>query len=154
MSVAKKAAPAADQSDADLEREAASPVAHHLLEELFGEGVLSSGPMRWYLSFPVERRQLWLTLLAAGLMFLPMLGAVGLWDPWETHFGEVGREMMVRHDWVMPWWERVYFFSKPPLTMWLTNIGLWLSGAQATVPNQEMGVWADWGMRLPITLSP
>jgi len=36
--------------------------------------------------------------------------------------------------------------------MWLTNIGLWLSGAQATVPNQEMGIWADWGMRLPITL--
>jgi len=154
MSASKKAPKAAieDMSDIDLEREGATPIAHRLLEELFGEGFLSSGPMRWYLSFPVERRQFWLTIAFACLMFLPMLGAVGLWDPWETHFGEVGREMMVRHDWVMPWWERVYFFSKPPLTMWLTNIGLWLSGAQATVPNQEMGIWADWGMRLPITL--
>jgi 4-amino-4-deoxy-L-arabinose transferase-like glycosyltransferase len=154
MSATKRAAKAAadEIGELDLEREASSPISHRLLAELFGEDILSSGPLRWYLSIPVERRQLWLVIAGAALMFLPMLGAVGLWDPWETHFAEVGREMMARHDWVVPWWERVYFFSKPPLTMWLTNIGLWLSGAQATVPNQEMGIWADWGVRLPIAL--
>jgi len=124
-----------------------------LLEDLFGEGFLSSGPIRWYLSFPIERRQLSLILVGAGVMFLPMLGAVGLWDPWEAHYAEVGREMLARHDWVEPWWQDYPFYSKPPLTMWLSNIGLWISGAQATVPNQEMGIWADWGVRLPITLT-
>ncbi len=24
-----------------------------------------------------------------GLLLIPYLGAVGLWDPWETHYGEV-----------------------------------------------------------------
>jgi 4-amino-4-deoxy-L-arabinose transferase-like glycosyltransferase len=100
----------------------------------------------------VERRQLIVVAIGAALLFLPMLGAVGLWDPWESQFAEVGRQMMVRHDWVQPWWEKTWFYSKPPLTMWLTNIGLWLSGAGATVPNQEMGIWADWGVRTPIAL--
>jgi 4-amino-4-deoxy-L-arabinose transferase-like glycosyltransferase len=123
-----------------------------LLTNLFGDDVLSTAPVRWFLSKPAERRQLAVVLLGACVMFLPMLGAVGLWDPWESQFAEVGRQMMVRNDWVHPWWEKAPFYSKPPLTMWLTNIGLWLSGAGATVPNQEMGPWADWGARLPIAL--
>ena len=127
-------------------------ISGELLADLFGEDVQSSGPLSYYNSLPVERRQLIVVILGAALMFLPMLGAVGLWDPWESQFAEVGRQMMVRHDWVQPWWEKTWFYSKPPLTMWLTNIGLWLSGAGATTPNQEMGVWADWGVRLPIAL--
>jgi len=105
------------------------PISQRLLGELFGDDLFTTRPFQWYRSLPVERRQLGLVLLGASLMFLPMLGAVGLWDPWETHFAEVGRTMMVKHDWVAPWWERVWFYSKPPLVMWLTNIGLWLSGA-------------------------
>jgi 4-amino-4-deoxy-L-arabinose transferase-like glycosyltransferase len=127
-------------------------ISHELMGELFGADVESTGPLRYYQSLPVERRQLVLVALGAALMFLPLLGAVGLWDPWESQFAEVGRQMMVRHDWVQPWWEKTWFYSKPPLTMWLTNIGLWLSGAGATTPNQEMGIWADWGVRLPIAL--
>lgn len=155
MTAAKRAKSPAPLSIADADvalRDETPPLSHSLLEELFGEGVLKTGPVRWYLSIPIERRQLGLVLICSALLFLPWLGAYGLWDPWETHFGEVGREMMARHDWVVPWWERVYFFSKPPLTMWLTNIGLWLSGAEATVPHQEMGGYAEWGMRLPIAL--
>jgi 4-amino-4-deoxy-L-arabinose transferase-like glycosyltransferase len=129
-----------------------APISQRLLGELFGEDLFSTRPFQWYRSIPVERRQLALVILAAAVMFLPMLGAVGLWDPWETHFAEVGRTMMVKHDWVHPWWQAWPFYSKPPLTMWLTNIGLALSGAQATVRNQEMGIWADWGVRLPIAL--
>ena len=28
----------------------------------------------------------------AGAIFLPNAGAFGLWDPWETHYGEVTRK--------------------------------------------------------------
>ena len=49
----------------------------------------------------------------AALVFLPWLGAVGLWDPWEPHYAEVARQMIVRDDYVYPYWESAYFFSKP-----------------------------------------
>jgi 4-amino-4-deoxy-L-arabinose transferase-like glycosyltransferase len=147
--VRKQQAKATGVNDSD-EGDDTPSISHELLGDLFGDDVQSSGPLSYYNRLPVERRQLIVVILGAALMFLPMLGAVGLWDPWESQFAEVGRQMMVRHDWVQPWWEKTWFYSKPPLTMWLTNIGLWLSGAGATTPNQEMGIWADWGVRLPI----
>lgn len=62
-------------------------------------------------------------LLLGVLVFLPRPGSMGLWDPWETHYGEVAREMLVRDDYVYPHWENAYFFSKPPLAMWLMALG-------------------------------
>ena len=147
-----KAAPAPGSPDAEPESTDDSAIGHSLLDELFGEGFFKLPPVKMYLALPPEKRQLLLVVGVAAALFLPMLGQFGLWDPWETHFGEVGREMLARHDWVHPWWERVWFFSKPPLTMWLDNIGLWLSGAEPTVRNQEMGGYAEWGMRLPTTI--
>jgi 4-amino-4-deoxy-L-arabinose transferase-like glycosyltransferase len=146
--------PQADEPDTGPEEmeDIGPALSHRLLTETFGAGILKRRPFQWYFSLPEERRQLWVVIIGAALLFFPLLGAVGLWDPWETHFAEVGRMMMVRHDWVKPWWEKYPFYSKPPLTMWLTNIGLFLSGAGATVPNTEMGIWADWGVRTPITL--
>ena len=39
----------------------------------------------------------WLVTLAAAL-YLPGMGTSSLWDPWETHYGEVAREMLARDD--------------------------------------------------------
>ncbi|MDX2013136.1 MAG: glycosyltransferase family 39 protein [Myxococcaceae bacterium] len=58
------------------------------------------------------------------LVLLPYLGAVGLWDPWETHYGEVAREMVQRNDYVHPYWENAWFFSKPVFTMWMMATGM------------------------------
>ncbi len=138
--------------DAETDAPETGDISHSLLDELFGDAFFKLAPVKWYLSVPAERRQFFLVVAIGAALFLPMLGQFGLWDPWETHFGEVGREMLARHDWVRPWWERVWFFSKPPLTMWLDNVGLWLSGAEPTVRNQELGGYAEWGMRLPIAL--
>jgi 4-amino-4-deoxy-L-arabinose transferase-like glycosyltransferase len=86
------------------------------------------------------------------VLFLPYLGSVGLWDPWETHYAEVAREMLVRGDWVYPHWESAYFFSKPALPMWMMALGLWVTGAEATDPLGPLGPGMTWGVRLPFAL--
>ena len=69
-------------------------------------------------------------LLLLGLLFLPNVGAFGLWDPWETHYGEVSRNMVESYDWISPWWgyrakigaqsqQGTYFYSKPILIFWM-----------------------------------
>ncbi len=69
-------------------------------------------------------------LLLAAMLYLPNIGSFGLWDPWETHYGEVTRHMIETHDWVHPWWgyqgEKFggekgpgeHFYSKPILIFW------------------------------------
>ena len=86
------------------------------------------------------RIPVWLVAaLLAALVFLPGLGSVGLFDPWEPHYAEVSRQMLVRGDWVHPWWREAGFFSKPPLLLWGGAAGLALAGEGA----------AEWGLRLP-----
>ena len=100
---------------------------------------------------PLERRQIIAMIVLAGIVFLPWLGAVGLWDPWETHYGEVARSMIVRSDYVHPYWEHAYFFSKPVLSMWLMALGMKVVGALHG-PVGAMSVWTEWGVRTPFAL--
>ena len=70
-------------------------------------------------------------LLLACSLFLPNVGSFGLWDPWETHYGEVTRYMIETGDWIHPWWgykgEKIggeagpgeHFYSKPILLFWM-----------------------------------
>ena len=60
-----------------------------------------------------QRHEILLVALAGLCILLPGLWAFTLVDPWETHYGEVAREMIVRDDYVYPHWESAYFFSKP-----------------------------------------
>jgi 4-amino-4-deoxy-L-arabinose transferase-like glycosyltransferase len=55
-------------------------------------------------------------------MLLPFLGAVGFYDPWETHYAEVSREMVARDDFIHPHWKDHFFFSKPVLLFWLSAV--------------------------------
>ena len=79
----------------------------------------------------IEARPIWAVTLLGLFLFLPALGSVGLWDPWETHYAEVAREMIARHDFVYPHWGSAYFYSKPVLTLWMIAAGLLLVGAEA-----------------------
>ncbi len=88
--------------------------------------------------------------LFSALVFIPYLGAVGLWDPWETHYSEVGRMMIQRNDYVHPYWENAYFYSKPALTMWIQALGMQLTGTNRT-PG-AVSVYTEWGVRLPFVL--
>lgn len=86
-----------------------------------------------------------------GLLLIPYLGAVGLWDPWETHYGEVAREMIQRNDYVHPYWENAWFFSKPVFAMWMQALGMQLVGAMRS--DGALGLYTEWGFRLPFALA-
>lgn len=90
-----------------------------------------------------DTRRLWIDraiLLGLSLLvLLPFLGSFGLWDPWETHYGEVGRQITERRDWISTWWgshwqdaggsqEGAYFYSKPILLMWMMAMGIEVFG--------------------------
>jgi hypothetical protein len=58
-------------------------------------------------------------------IILPFLGAMGLWDPWETHYGEVAREILSRDDWISLWWaHEEWFFSKPIFIFWVEALSM------------------------------
>ncbi len=74
-------------------------------------------------SQPSARRQLllhqlWIAGAAIGLFFTG-LGAARLWDEDETDYSRIAREMMLRHDWVVPSWNYRMWGEKPALYYWL-----------------------------------
>ena len=122
-----------------------------ILAAILGPKVMGHPLIQRFCAIDAETRTVAAAVILASLIFLPWLGAVGLWDCWEVHYGEVAREMVARHDPIFPYWENAYFFSKPPLTMWLQALGIWLSDGLAR-GNSHLGVYVEWAMRLPFAL--
>jgi len=121
-----------------------------IAEALFGDRVLRHPWVRRLLAIDAERRLIGMSLLVGALVFIPYVGAVGLWDPWESHYGEVAREMIARNDYVHPYWESSWFFSKPPLTMWMDVLGMALVGTNRA-PG-KLPLYTEWAMRTPFVL--
>ncbi|NNB89629.1 glycosyltransferase family 39 protein [Corallococcus exiguus] len=119
-------------------------------QAILGDDTLTSSWGRRWLALSFSARVVLATAGFAALLFVPYLGAVGLWDPWETHYGEVGRQMIQRADYVYPFWENAWFFSKPPLTMWMQALGMNIVGALRG--DGAMGLYTEWGMRMPFAL--
>lgn len=97
-------------------------------EALLGKEFVNSPSLARFKAWPAEYRTTLVAVLFASLVFIPYLGSVGLWDPWETHYGEVAREMVQRNDYVHPYWESAWFFSKPAFTMWMMATGMQAAG--------------------------
>ncbi len=121
-----------------------------LAEAVLGKDIYQEKWAKRWLQLPLTLRMVLATGGFASLLFVPYLGAVGLWDPWETHYGEVARMMVARNDYVYPWWENAWFFSKPPLTMWLQALGMNVVGTLRTAG--ELALYTEWGMRMPFAL--
>ena len=77
----------------------------------------------------------------AALATLPGLGTGTLWDNSETAYGEVAREILLTHDWVVMHLNGAPWFVQPPLYFWV-------AGAFA----QVFGVEPLW-LRLPSALA-
>jgi hypothetical protein len=103
-----------------------------------------------------RRAGFWLLLLGL-LLYVPLAGSYSLLDPWETHYGEVAREMLARDDWLSFWWaQEGWFWSKPPLDFWLQGLSFSLFGVNFR-PDQMLSGAAqgllpqpEWAARLPI----
>ncbi len=101
----------------------------------------------------LKRHGFWLVLLA-GVLYLPTLGLSSLWDPWETHYGEVAREILVRHDWISLWWAHDgFFYSKPVLIFWMEAIVMAVTGVHVD-PGHVLdgGAHPEWAVRMPNAL--
>ena len=76
------------------------------------------------------------------LLYVPLAGTYGLLDPWETHYGEVARQMTVRNDYISLWWPGApldpdHFWSKPVLSFWLMSLFMHLFGVAGGAPGRN-----------------
>ena len=94
------------------------------------------------------RRPSLLVFVIGSALYLPPLGAYGLWDPWETHYGEVAREMLSRDDWISLWWAQdKWFWSKPIFIFWAEAL-LWSASGVGFLPDSQFQ-HTEWVLRLP-----
>ncbi len=109
----------------------------------------------------LSERQMTLLVIAVGLLlYIPFAGTYGLWDPWETHYSEVARQMTKRGDFISLWWpgsprDADVFWSKPVLTFWIMSIGMHI--ARIGLPGNDPGEMAllsrtEWAVRVPFCL--
>jgi 4-amino-4-deoxy-L-arabinose transferase-like glycosyltransferase len=101
---------------------------------------------------------LWLLLVTVAV-YAPQLGNYSLVDPWETHYGEVAREILTRDDWVSLWWAQDgWFWSKPILDFWLQALSMSLFGVHHVPDGMLAGIalgrspYPEWAVRLPMLL--
>jgi 4-amino-4-deoxy-L-arabinose transferase-like glycosyltransferase len=81
--------------------------------------------------------------VVAAVATLPGLGVGTLWDNSETAYGEVAREILLTHDWVVMHLNGTPWFVQPPLYFWvaavsalafgMTSFALRLPAALATI---------------------
>jgi 4-amino-4-deoxy-L-arabinose transferase-like glycosyltransferase len=58
----------------------------------------------------------------AALITLPGLGSGTLWDNSETAYGEVAREIVLTHDWIVMHLNGAEWFVQPPLYFWIAAL--------------------------------
>lgn len=56
-----------------------------------------------------------LVLIFGGILFLSNLGGWDLWNPDEPRYAQVAREMLLRHDFLVPHLNSEIYYDKPPL---------------------------------------
>ncbi len=105
----------------------------------------------------LRRHGFWLVALMA-LLYLPTLGIGSLTDPWETHYGEVAREVLARDDWISLWWSwEGFFYSKPVLGIWLPALMMATLGVHVEPDQMLQGVAGrlahpEWALRFPFAV--
>jgi 4-amino-4-deoxy-L-arabinose transferase-like glycosyltransferase len=110
------------------------------------------------LARPIWQREGFWVIAAGALVMLPCLGSYSLWDPWETHYGEVAREILARDDWISLWWSQDgWFWSKPILDFWIQAIFMATLGLHYKPDMMLQGVGGaaahpEWIVRTPIFL--
>lgn len=104
--------------------------------------------MNWKLNLLFEKHphRIWLLsifwlVLVIGIAVWLKLGSTGLLDETEPLFAEAARQMLVRGDWITPYFNEATRFDKPPLVYWLMALAY-----------QTIGV-NEWAVRFPSALA-
>jgi 4-amino-4-deoxy-L-arabinose transferase-like glycosyltransferase len=105
-----------------------------LTENLLIKQWLSNKKYLWIISI------VWL-LTISFFTLLWHLGDTGLVDETEPLFAEASRQIIVRNDWITPYFNEVTRFDKPILIYWLMALCFKIVGVN------------EWGVRLPSALS-
>ncbi len=108
---------------------------------------------------PFYRREGFWLLCFATVVLLPRLGSHGLTDPWETHYGEVAREILARRDWISLWWaHEEWFWSKPILGFWMQALAMaalgvrYEPGEMLAAAQRGLTPAPEWAVRFPTFL--
>jgi 4-amino-4-deoxy-L-arabinose transferase-like glycosyltransferase len=97
---------------------------------------------------PALRRPGLLVMVVICALYLPLLGTTSLWDPWETHYAEVAREILARNDWISLWWAQdKWFWSKPVLLFWMEALTMGFLGVDF-LPDANPA-HPEWALRIP-----
>ena len=59
----------------------------------------------WRRPFNGNLHEGFLVFSMATATIMATLGSHGLWDCWETHYGEVARRQLEQDDWISMFWE-------------------------------------------------
>jgi 4-amino-4-deoxy-L-arabinose transferase-like glycosyltransferase len=78
-----------------------------------------------------------LILLAIGvLVFFFKIGERDLWEPDETRYALIAREMRQGGNWIVPSLDGALYQEKPPLFFWLINLSTFFLGENTEVANR------------------
>jgi hypothetical protein len=116
----------------------------------------------------IQRIPAWAWALATAITLVVIYAVsitwCGPWDPWETHYGEVARNIVRRRDPLDLWWkpgygpsggEERYFWSKHALPFWCIALSFWVFGVGTSPDPGEMvhGALPELALRLPSLLA-
>ena len=81
------------------------------------------------MDFHSDRKPFLIILFIIGaLIFLSNLGGRDLWEPDETRYAVVAREMKETGNWILPHLNGAIYAEKPPLFFWLVNLSTFFFG--------------------------
>jgi 4-amino-4-deoxy-L-arabinose transferase-like glycosyltransferase len=91
------------------------------------------------------RRKYVFALLAIGtVLFLFNLGGRDLWEPDETRYAVIAREMRETGNWILPHLNGEVYAEKPPLSFWLVNLSTFFLGENNALANRLPSALAGW----------
>jgi len=92
------------------------------------------------------RRKYIFGLLAIGMaLFFFNLGGRDLWEPDETRYAVIAREMKETGSWILPHFNGEIYSDKPPLFFWLVNLSTFLLNENTSFSNRLPSALAGLG---------